>query len=64
MGREWSLITGRGYKTVGGGGGGPVKFYPFEKGGGLKSFSHTEGGGAKRFHLQKGGGGTISFNLS
>ena len=30
--REWSLITGRGgYKT--GGGGGHVKFYPYEKGG-------------------------------
>ena len=31
--RDWSLITGRGggYKT--GGGGGHVKFYPYEKGG-------------------------------
>ena len=29
--REWSLIKGRGgYKT---GGGGHVKFYPYEKGG-------------------------------
>ena len=29
--RDWSLITGRGgYKT---GGGGHVKFYPYEKGG-------------------------------
>ena len=31
--RDWSLITGRGgYKT--GGGGGHMKFYPYEKGGG------------------------------
>ena len=31
MFRDWSLITGRGgYKT---GGGGHVKFYPYEKGG-------------------------------
>ena len=30
--RDWSLITGKGgYKT--GGGGGHVKFYPYEKGG-------------------------------
>ena len=30
--RDWSLIMGRGgYKT--GGGGGHVKFYPYEKGG-------------------------------
>ena len=30
--RDWSLITGRGgYKT--GGGGGHMKFYPYEKGG-------------------------------
>ena len=35
--REWSLITGRGsYKT--GGGGGHMKFYPYEKGGGRKKF--------------------------
>ena len=35
---------GRGYKT--GGGGGHVKFYPYENGGGGgKSFSHAEGGG-------------------
>ena len=34
--RDWSLITGRGgYKT---GGGGHVKFYPYEKGGGRKKF--------------------------
>ena len=49
--RDWSLITGRGggdYKT--GGGGGHVKFYPYEKGGGGgKSFSHAEGGGTKSF---------------
>ena len=32
---------GRGHKT---GGGGPVKFYAYEKGTG-KSFSHAEGGG-------------------
>ena len=39
--RDWSLITGRGgYET---GGGGHVKFYPYEEGGG-KSFSHAEGG--------------------
>ena len=38
---------GGGYKT---GGGGHVKFYPYEKGGGGgKSFSHAEGGGAKSF---------------
>ena len=49
--RDWSLITGRGggYKT---GGGGHVKFYPYEKGGGGgKSFSHAEcggGGGAQQ----------------
>ena len=46
--RDWSLITGRGggYKT---GGGGHVKFYPYEKGGGGgKSFSHAEGGGAQK----------------
>ena len=40
--RDWSLITGRegGYKT---GGGGHVKFYPYEKGGGGggKSLSHA-----------------------
>ena len=41
--RDWSLITGRGgYKT---GGGGHMKFYPYEKGGGgRKSFRHAEGG--------------------
>ena len=35
-----------GYKT---GGGGHVKFYPYEKGGGGggKRFSHSEGGGTK-----------------
>ena len=33
---------GGGYKT---GGGGQVKFYPYEKGGGRKGFSHAEGGG-------------------
>ena len=32
---------GGGYNA--GGGGGAVKFYPYEKGGG-KSFSHAEGG--------------------
>ena len=37
------------------GGGGQVKFYPYEKGGGrgTKSFSHAEGGG----------GGTQSFDV-
>ena len=29
------------------GGGGHVKFYPYEKGGGGKSFSHAEGGAEK-----------------
>ena len=40
------MITGRGdYKT---GGGGHVKFYPYEKGaGGAKSLSHAEGGHKK-----------------
>ena len=43
--RDWSLIAGRGgYKM---GGGGHVKFYPYEKGGG-ESFSHAEGGGAQQ----------------
>ena len=47
---DWSLITERGVgcKTGRRGGGGYVKFYPYEKGaggGGGKSFSHTEGGG-------------------
>ena len=44
--RDWSLIKergrGGGYKT--GGGGGQVKFYPYEKGGGGECFSHAEGG--------------------
>ena len=40
---------GRGYKT---GGGGLVKFYPYEKGeGGGKSFNHAEGGGTKSFGI-------------
>ena len=38
---------GGGYKT---GGGGHVKFEPYEKGGG-KSFSHAEGGGTKSFGI-------------
>ena len=45
--RDWSLITGRGggYKT---GGGGHMKFYPYEKGGGgRKSLNHAEGGAQK-----------------
>ena len=44
--RDWSLITGRGggYKT---GGGGLVKFYPYEKGGGAKRVSHAGGGAQK-----------------
>ena len=33
-----------GYKT---GGGGHVKFYPYEKGGGGKSLSHSKGGAQK-----------------
>ena len=35
---DWSLITGRGggYKTGVGGGGGHVKFCPYEKGGGAE----------------------------
>ena len=37
---------GGGYKT-GEGGGGQVKFYPYEKRGGEKSFSHAEGGAQK-----------------
>ena len=44
--RDWSLITGwRGYHTGGWGegGGGHVKFYPYEKGG-LKGFGHAEEG--------------------
>ena len=31
--RDWSLITGRGGLQNGRGGGGHVKFYPYEKGG-------------------------------
>ena len=42
--RDWSLITGRGgYKT---GGGGHVKFYPYEKGGQKR---HAEGGAQQVF---------------
>ena len=41
--RDWSLITGRGgYKT---GGGGHVKFYPYEKGGAEKVLAMLKGGG-------------------
>ena len=44
--RDWSLITGRGgYKT--GGGGGHVKFYPYEKGGAEKVLSMLKGGHKK-----------------
>ena len=41
--RDWSHITGRGGGGLqnGKGGGGHVKFYPYEKGGGGKSFSHV-----------------------
>ena len=42
---EWSLITGRGgYKT---GGGGHVKFYPYEKGGAEKVLAILKGGAQK-----------------
>ena len=49
VGSNKGLVTndgeGGGYKT---GGGGHVKFYPYEKGGGVeKSFSHAEGGAQK-----------------
>ena len=45
--RNWSLIMGRGdYKT--GGGGGCVKFYPYEKRD-RQSFSHAEWGGTTSF---------------
>ena len=43
--RDWSLITGRGYKT---GGVGAIKVLLLQKekkGGGRKKFSHAEGGG-------------------
>ena len=36
---------GGGYKT---GGGGHLKFYPYEKRGGGKGFSHAEGGWAQQ----------------
>ena len=39
--RDRSLITGRGYKIVGGG---QVKFYPYKKEGVGTSFSHAERG--------------------
>ena len=39
---DWFLITG---------GGGHVKFYPYEKWGGGKSLSHVEGGGTKSFGI-------------
>ena len=43
--RDWSLITGRGgYKT---GGGGHVKFYPYEKGGAEKVLAVLKGGQKK-----------------
>ena len=45
--RDWSLITGRGgggYKT---GGGGHVKFYPYEKGGAGKVLAILKGGHKK-----------------
>ena len=49
--RDWSLITGRGggYQT-GEGGGGHVKFYPYEKGGGAEKVLAMlkEGGGAQQ----------------
>ena len=41
--RDWSLITGRGgYKM---GGGGHVKFDPYEKGGAEKLLAMLKGGG-------------------
>ena len=41
---------GEGAATKREGGGGHVKFYPYEKGGrGRKSFSHVKGGGTKSF---------------
>ena len=52
MGLYKGLVTNyrrRGsYKT--GGGGGHVKFYPYEKGGG-EIFSHAMGGGGKKFRV-------------
>ena len=66
------------YKTDGGGGGGQVKFYPYEKGVGgtkrvgvvlpweLEVLPMLEGGGrvAKSFRPLKGGGGANIFTLS
>ena len=48
---EWSLITGRGRLQNGrsGGGGGEVKFNPYEKG--QKSFNHAEGRDTKRIEV-------------
>ena len=65
--KEWSLIMGRGgYKT--GGGGGQVKFYPYEKGGAEKVLAMLKfwvsfcaevltilKGGTKSVHSLKGG---------
>ena len=47
--RDWSLITGRGwgYKTRGGGG--YVKFYPYEKGEGAEKVLAILKGGHKKF---------------
>ena len=45
------------------GGGGQVKFYPYENGGGQESFSHTGGGDAKRFHPLKGRGEGSARNV-
>ena len=46
--RDWSLITGREGAMNRRGGGGHVKFYPYEKGG-QHFFNHAEGRGHKRF---------------
>ena len=48
--RDWPLSTGRGgggYKT--GGGGGHVKFYPYEKEGADKVLAMPKGRGTKSF---------------
>ena len=46
--RDWSLITGSGGYKTGEGGGGHVKFYPYEK----------RGGGAEKVLAMLKGGGT------